>query len=93
MVKWKTFKTLEFSNRKKVQHCTKTRSNYIPSYNSNVDNLKWIYDFIGDTNFIDHLFAHERDSGVMCCMEESGKHGMVEIKWMSNVMIYDSAMV
>ena len=36
---------------KKVQHCTHSRSNFEASYNNNFDNLKWIYDFIGDTDF------------------------------------------
>ena len=34
---------------KEVQHCTKTISNFEASKNNNLDNLKWIYGFIGDT--------------------------------------------
>ena len=36
---------------KDVQYCTKTRSNWEASFNNNLDNLKWIYDFTGDTTF------------------------------------------
>ena len=36
---------------KLVKRCTKTRSNWKDSINNHLDNLKWIYDFIGDTNF------------------------------------------
>ena len=36
---------------RKVQYYTKTRYNWKAAANNNIDNLKWIYDFIGDTNF------------------------------------------
>ena len=40
---------------KKVQHCTETRSNFKASENNNLENLKWIYGFIGDTDFTDQV--------------------------------------
>ena len=35
---------------KKVQHFTETITNYEASENNNLDNLKWIYGFIGYTD-------------------------------------------
>ena len=46
---------------KKVQHWTDTRSNWEASVNNNLDNLKWIYDFIGDTDF-----TRKSDSKLNC---------------------------
>ena len=40
---------------KKVQRCTETISNIKASCNNNLDNLKWIYGFIGDTDFTGNL--------------------------------------
>ena len=36
---------------KKVQHYTETRSKMEAAKKDNLDNLKWIYEFIGDTDF------------------------------------------
>ena len=36
---------------KKVQHCTETRTKIEAAKKNNLDNLKWIYDYIGDTEF------------------------------------------
>ena len=35
-----------------AQHCTVTRSKLVAIENDNLDNLKWIYNCIGDTRFI-----------------------------------------
>ena len=36
---------------KNVQHCTETKTKLKAGEDDNLDNLKWIYDYIGDTEF------------------------------------------
>ena len=36
---------------KNVQHCTETKTRLEAAKDYNLDNLKWIYDYIGDTKF------------------------------------------
>ena len=52
---------------RRVQHWTETKSIWEASKNNNFDNLKWIYAFIGDTNFTHTLEDSNGSITVLNC--------------------------
>ena len=53
---------------KNVQHCTETRTKIEAAKKNNLDNLKWIYDYIGDTEFKSHskeVFVFDIDGNMI----------------------------
>ena len=62
---------------RKVQHWTKTRSNWKASIMNNLDSLKWIYDYIGDTDFTNKVEESDTIVGVnknLCTIDYSSMH-------------------